>query len=121
MIEYLVKKRKITILFFITTSIFGIFSFFGLARQEIPDLVISQAMVTTAYPGATPETVEQTITKEIEQKIKEIKGVDTITSTSSEGFSSIMVMLETDVEPKEKWQELRTKVQDAQALSLIHI
>ena len=115
MIEYLVKKRKITILFFITTSIFGIFSFFGLARQEIPDLVISQAMVTTAYPGATPETVEQTITKEIEQKIKEIKGVDTITSTSSEGFSSIMVMLETDVEPKEKWQELRTKVQDAQA------
>lgn len=114
MIEYLVKKRKITILFFIVTSIFGIFSFFGLARQEIPDLVISQAIVTTAYPGATPETVEQTVTKEIEQKIKEIKGVDTITSTSSEGLSSIVVMLETDVEPKEKWQELRTKVQDAE-------
>lgn len=68
MIEYLVKKRKITLLFFSAITLFGIFSFFQLPKQEIPDLVISQALVTTAYPGATPETVEQTVTKKIEQK-----------------------------------------------------
>ncbi|MFJ8246751.1 efflux RND transporter permease subunit [Peribacillus asahii] len=115
MIEYLVKKRKITLLFFSAIAIFGFFSFFQLPKQEIPDLVISQAMVTTAYPGATPETVEQTVTKKVEQKIKEIQGVDTITSTSAEGMSTIMVLLEADVDPKEKWSELRTKVQDAEA------
>ncbi|RFU68330.1 efflux RND transporter permease subunit [Peribacillus saganii] len=115
MIEYLVKKRKITLLFFSAVTLFGIFSFFQLPKQEIPDLVISQAIVTTAYPGATPETVEQTVTKKIEQKIKEIQGVDTISSTSMEGISTITVMLEPDVEPKEKWAELRTKVQDAEA------
>lgn len=115
MIEYLVKKRKITILFFISITIFGIFSFFQLPKQEIPDLVISQAIVTTAYPGATPETVEQTVTKKIEQKIKEMQGVDTITSTSAEGMSTIIVLLQSGEDPKEKWSELRTKVKDAEA------
>ncbi|HWO98217.1 MAG TPA: efflux RND transporter permease subunit [Bacillus sp. (in: firmicutes)] len=115
MIEYLVKKRKITLLFFSAITLFGIFSFFQLPKQEIPDLVISQALVTTAYPGATPETVEQTVTKKIEQKIKEIQGIDTITSTSAEGMSTITVSLESDADPKEKWAELRTKVQDAEA------
>lgn len=115
MIEYLIKKRKITLLFFVAFAIFGTFSVLQLPKQEIPDLVISQAVVTTAYPGATPETVEQTVTKKVEQKIKEIQGVDTITSTSMEGASVITVMLENDVDPKEKWAELRTKVQDAEA------
>ena len=115
MIKYLVKKRKITLLFFAAIAIFGVASFLQLPKQEIPDLVISQALVTTAYPGATPETVEQTVTKKIEQKIKEIQGVDTITSTSAEGVSTIVIMLEADADPKEKWAELRTKVQDAEA------
>lgn len=114
MIEYLIKKRKITLLFFAAIAIFGTFSVLQLPKQEIPDLVISQAIVTTAYPGATPETVEQTVTKKIEQKIKEIQGVDTITSTSMEGMSTITVMLEAKADPKEKWAELRTKVQDVQ-------
>lgn len=115
MIEYLVKKRKITILFFIVITIFGLASFFQLPKQEIPDLVISQAIVTTAYPGATPETVEQTVTKKIEQKIKEMQGIDTITSTSAEGISTITILLESNEDPKEKWAELRTKVKDAEA------
>ncbi|MER2190019.1 MAG: efflux RND transporter permease subunit [Solibacillus sp.] len=114
MIEYLIKKRKITITAFIVLCVFGVISFLGLPKQEIPDLVISQAMVTTVYPGATPETMEQNVTNELEQKINELDGVKTITSTSSEGFSSIMVALEGGVEPEKAWAELRTKVQDAQ-------
>src|SRR3954454_5674719 len=106
MIKYLVKKRKITLLFFAAIAIFGVASFLQLPKQEIPDLVISQALVTTAYPGATPETVEQTVTTKIEQKIKEMQGVDTITSTSGEGISTIVVLLEGDADPKEKWSEL---------------
>lgn len=115
MIEFFIKKRKITLLFFTAITIFGFISFFQLPKQEIPDLVISQALVTTAYPGATPETVEQTVTKKLEQKIKEMQGIDTITSTSAEGMSTILVLLQSGEDPKEKWQELRTKVQDAQA------
>lgn len=115
MIEYLVKKRKITLLFFVAVTILGVLSFFQLPKQEIPDIVISQAIVTTAYPGATPETIEQTVTKKLEQKIKEIQGIDTITSTSAEGVSSITVQLKSGVDPKTKWTELRSKVKDAES------
>ncbi|MFC3882636.1 efflux RND transporter permease subunit [Bacillus songklensis] len=115
MIEYIVKKRKITLLFFMLIVLVGCLSFFQLPQQENPDIVISQAIVTTTYPGATPEKVEQTVTKKIEQKIKEMQGIAKITSTSSSGTSSVMVELKDGENAKQKWDELRKKVQDAEA------
>jgi multidrug efflux pump subunit AcrB len=115
MIEYVVKKRKITLLFFSLIVFVGIFSFFQLPKQEMPDVVIKQAIVTTIYPGATPEKVEQNVTKKIEQKIKELQGIDKITSTSENGMSTIMITASDDVDAKQKWDEVRKKVQDAEA------
>ncbi|MEW9671202.1 efflux RND transporter permease subunit [Ammoniphilus sp. 3BR4] len=115
MIEYLVRKRKITVLFFIMVTILGILSFFQLPKQEQPEIIINMATVTTVYPGASPEKVEQTITKKIEEKINELQGLKSITSTSSLGVSSIVVEAENGVDPKAKWEELRTKVKDAEA------
>ncbi|MEE4564811.1 efflux RND transporter permease subunit [Paenibacillus polymyxa] len=115
MISYLVKKRKITILFFIMAFVIGAFCFFQLPNQESPDVTIRQAMVTTIYPGASPEKVEQSVTKELEQKIKEVEGVSEITSTSGNGISTIMVEAEDDADPKVVWDEMRKKVEDAQS------
>ncbi|MDP4098612.1 efflux RND transporter permease subunit [Paenibacillus sp. P96] len=114
MIAYFVKKRKITILFFLMAVLVGAFSFMQLPRQEMPDVVVRQAMVTTIYPGAAPQKVEQTVTKKLEQRIKEVKGVGDITSTSGNGFSSILVETEDNADPETVWDEMRKKVQDAQ-------
>lgn len=115
MIDYLVRKRKITLLFFIMITILGVLSFFQLPRQEQPEIVINMAVITTVYPGASPEKVEQTVTKKLEEKINELQGLKSITSTSSLGVSSIVVESENGVVPKEKWEELRKKVKDAEA------
>lgn len=115
MIAYVVRKRKITLVFLLMALIVGFFGFSQLPRQEMPDVVIKQALVTTVYPGATPEKVEQTVTKVIEQKIKEIQGIKSIDSTSHNGYSSILVQTEDDADAAKKWDELRKKVQDAQA------
>lgn len=72
-------------------------------------------MVITTYPGATPEKVEQTVTKKIEQKVKEIQGINLIQSTSGSGYSSIIIWLNDGVEPKEKWDELRKKIKDVES------
>lgn len=114
MIEYFLRKRKITLLFFIMIVILGILTAFQLPRQEQPDVIISVATVTTIFPGASPEKVEQTVTNKIEQHIKEIQGIKTIESDSGSGYSSIVVYLKDDVDPKEKWDELRKKVTDAE-------
>jgi multidrug efflux pump subunit AcrB len=114
MISYAIRKQKITLLFFIMVVIVGFLTFFQLPRQEQPDIVINIATVTTVYPGATPEKVEQAVTKKIEEKINEIQGLKSITSDSRLGVSSIVVELKNGFEPKAKWEELRKKVKDAE-------
>ncbi|WP_312109449.1 efflux RND transporter permease subunit [Brevibacillus reuszeri] len=115
MIEYIVRKRKITLLFFTMVVLVGFMSFFQLPKQESPDIIVNMAIVTTIYPGASPEKVEQTVTKKLEEKINELQGLNYISSTSSLGVSSIMVETKGDVDPKQKWDELRKKVKDAEA------
>lgn len=115
MIEYLLKKRKITILFLIMIVLVGLLSLFQLPRQEQPDIIITFAVVNAIYPGASPEKVEQTVTKKLEQKIKELQGIKTIRSTSGFGYSSIVVEAKDGLDPKSVWDELRKKVKDAEA------
>ena len=115
MIEFFLRKRKVTLLFFVMITILGVITALQLPKQEQPDVVISVANVTTVFPGASPEKVEQTVTTEIEQHIKEIQGIKTINSDSGHGYSSITVWLTDDVDPEEKWDELRKKVTDAEA------
>jgi multidrug efflux pump subunit AcrB len=113
-IEFIVRKKKITILFFIIAAIGGIYGFITLPRQESPDITSYTAVVTTVLPGGTPEKVEQTVTKKIEEKIKGIQGLKSITSESRDSISIITVEVNKKQKPKEKWDELRKKVQDAE-------
>ncbi|MGE7274308.1 efflux RND transporter permease subunit [Brevibacillus panacihumi] len=115
MIAYIVRKRKITLLFFVMLVLVGFLSFFQLPKQESPDIIVNLATVTTIYPGASPEKVEQTVTKKLEEKINEIQGLNYISSSSSLGVSFILVETKSDVDPKQKWDELRKKVKDAEA------
>lgn len=115
MIEFLVKNRKITLLFFVMLMVLGILSLMQLPRRENPDITITYAIVTTTYPGASPEKVEQTVTRKVEQKIKELQGIENISSTSGLGYSSIFLEAKDGVKPKELWDELRKKVKDVEA------
>lgn len=114
MIEFIVRKRKITLLFFIMIILVGFLSFFQLPQQESPDIIINVATVTTILPGASPEKVEQTVTKKLEEKINELQGLNYISSSSSLGVSNIVVETKSGVDPKQKWDELRKKVKDAE-------
>lgn len=115
MIDFVVRKRKIIILIFVIAVIGGLYSFFTLTRQETPDITSYSAVVTTILPGGTPENVEKTVTKKIEDKIKEIQGIKSITSDSRDSISIITIELNKNQKPKEKWDELRKKVQDAES------
>ncbi len=114
MISYMIKKQKITLLFFAMVVIIGVFSFFQLPKQEMPDIIVNVATVTTIYPGASPEKVEQNVTNILEEKINEIEDLKSIASTSSLGRSVIVIEANADVDPKQKWDELRKKVKDAE-------
>jgi len=77
--------------------IFGGLVFLANIKQEVfPQFTLDVVNVTVAYPGASPEEVEKAVTKVIEENVRGLDGVKTVTSTSSEGTAVINVELMLD-------------------------
>lgn len=85
-------ERWVTV-FVISLAIFllGIISLTRLNIELLPDINYPLIVITTVYPGASPERVEEDITKKIENTVALVENVKTITSTSSEGLSIVRV------------------------------
>ncbi|MCZ8513139.1 efflux RND transporter permease subunit [Paenibacillus filicis] len=115
MIAKLMKYQKITLLFFFIFVLVGISSFTSLSQRENPEITVSTALVSTIYPGASPEKVEQLVTKPLEEKIREMDHIKNIDSTSSTNVSVITVEMEPGIDYKQSWDTLRQKVQSVQS------
>ena len=113
-----IENRAVTYfaVFLIVTG--GIFSFFNLGQLEDPAFTVKIAVVTTSYPGASPEQVELEVTDRIEQAIQEMAEIDYLESWSRAGQSLIKVNIKpeywSDSLP-EVWSKLRAKVRDVES------
>ena len=67
----------------------GMIAYQNLPKAQDPGFVVRTAVITTRFPGASPERVEQLITDKIEKKIQEMPEIDSITSESRTGISVI--------------------------------
>ncbi|HRH33420.1 MAG TPA: efflux RND transporter permease subunit [Catalimonadaceae bacterium] len=102
------NKTTIYILVFIV-SIAGAIIYGKLPKEQFPDIVIPQFVVSTIYPGTSPEDIENLITKPIEKKLKAVSGIKKIKSQSVADLSVITVEFNTNV----KVPVAKQKVQDA--------
>ncbi|WDD99599.1 efflux RND transporter permease subunit [Thalassomonas actiniarum] len=94
----------------------GVFAYFTLPAQEDPTTVVREAIVSTAYPGMSPERVEQLITKTLEKEIRKVPEVKKITSTSETGTSIIHVQIyDRYFNLEDIWQDVRNRVSEAAA------
>tara|TARA_Y100001934_G_C12383289_1_gene793924 strand:- start:2327 stop:5824 length:3498 start_codon:yes stop_codon:yes gene_type:complete len=87
----------------------GITSYNTMPREAFPEIVIPEIYIGTPYPGNSPLDIEKLITRPLEKEINTISGIDKITSTSVQGYSTIDVKFDFSVTPE---QALR-KVKDA--------
>lgn len=94
----------------------GVVAYFTLPAKEDPSITVRTAIVSTSYEGMSPDRVEQLITKKLEEEIRKIPEVKTITSTSTTGLSTIKVVVyDRYFDLKLIWQDLRNKVKQAEA------
>ncbi|GAA3133809.1 efflux RND transporter permease subunit [Planomonospora alba] len=93
-------NRSLVIMIAVVLSAFGAFAIPSLKQQLLPSLSFPGAFVVAAYPGASPEIVEEQVTEPIENGFQGIAGVTEVTSTSREGLSQVQVAFEygTDIE-----------------------
>ena len=86
-------KKSITIyVAMVIIIVLGIVSYTKMTPDLLPNMDLPYIMIMTTYPGATPEEVETTVTKPMEQSMATLENISAVTSTSSENYS--MVMLE---------------------------
>ncbi len=112
--EFSIRKKVITTALLVVVFFAGVTAYFDLPRAEDPGFTVRTALVTTAFPGASPDRVELLVTDPLERAIEEQPEVDHIESTSRTGFSVIEVEYEDqymDMQPI--FDDLRTKVEDA--------
>jgi multidrug efflux pump subunit AcrB len=115
--EYSIQKRYVTWFFTVFLIIGGVFAYKGLGKLEDPAFTIKTAVVTTAYPGATPKEVEEEVTEVIERAAQQMGQVDKVRSLSQEGVSLVYVDIKDTYTAKDLpqiWDELRRKINDVQ-------
>jgi multidrug efflux pump subunit AcrB len=113
--EYSVRHRTVSWMVLILLAVGGAMAFLDLGRLEDPPFVRKDAMIVTAYPGATAEEVELELTHPLENAIRQLAEVDTISSTSKPGLSQILVEMDKEMpgdQVDQIWDKLRRKVAD---------
>lgn len=93
--------------------VLGLFSYKRLAVDQLPDVSMPIAVISTPYPGASAEAVEQDVVRPIEQAVNTINGVKTIRSSSQIGFGWVIVEFELNIDPRVAIQDVRDKVAEA--------
>ncbi len=90
--SYSVRKPYTVVVAVILIFILGVVSFMNINTDLLPSINLPYSIIITSYPGASPEEVEMTVTKPIEQSMASISNIKSVRSVSNEHVS--MVILE---------------------------
>ncbi len=86
-----IRNPVVPIVLFLGLTLAGIMAFMSMKVQDQPDIEFPLVIVTISQPGAAPTEIENQITQRIESAVRTIAGVDTLSSTATEGSSQTMV------------------------------
>jgi HAE1 family hydrophobic/amphiphilic exporter-1 len=105
-----IKQPVFATMLMVGLVVLGLFSYKELSTDLFPKVDLPIVSVRTVYPGVSPETVETEVTKRIEEAINPIEGVRHMSSTTSEGFSSIVAEFELGTNIHTAAQDVRSKI-----------
>ena len=89
--HFFVSRPRVVAIVIILLSTWGIYAYSALPRESSPEVKIPVAIVSVVFPGASPEDVEELITKKVETEVSSLKGVDTVESTSANSVSTTVI------------------------------
>jgi len=88
-----IKRSTVPIVMFTILIVIGLFSATKIKYALIPEINSPMIMISTVYPGAGPDEVEQSVTIPIEDAVASLEGIEEISSTSIENLSLLTVSL----------------------------
>ena len=88
----------------------GLYMGFNIKQEVFPEFSLDIVNISIAYPGASPEEVENGLLLAIEEAIQDLEGIDEITATANEGYGFISVEALEGTNINRLWQEIKSEV-----------
>ena len=113
-----VLKRPVTVLMaLLCLIVFGISSVFNATLEQMPDMDQPMMIIMANYSGASPEDMDELVTQPIEDQVSTLEGVKSMSSTTSEGRSMIMLEYDYDTDMDEAYSDLTKSLNSIRDLS----
>lgn len=113
--DWALRHKSIIYYFIAVLLTFGIFSFTHMGRMEDPDFTMRTMVVGVSWPGASPQQMSDQVTNKLEEKLRDLPGVDYTKSFTDGSKSVIYINLKEDL-PSNKirpaWEEARNMIND---------
>lgn len=108
--EISIKRTTIPVVIFTVLALAGIFTYSLLNKELTPSIDMPVNTIVTVYPGAAPSEVEASVTKDVEEAVSAIEGIDKINSLSYEGVSMVIIQYNDGVDGDLSLKECERKV-----------
>ncbi|MFO7749036.1 MAG: efflux RND transporter permease subunit [Desulfobacteraceae bacterium] len=105
-----VENRVSVNLVMVFLIVAGLYTVLDMRREMFPQFAVDMVNITIAYPGASPEEVEEGICIKVEEQLKGVEDVSRINSHSHEGYGSITLELDAGTDLDEKLDEISTEI-----------
>jgi multidrug efflux pump subunit AcrB len=114
--DFFVDNWKFSFLATACVILVGVLSFSQLQREAFPPVNFAVVSVSTVFPGASPEEVQDKVTNVIEEELRGIEGVKDVRSTSQNNLSEITIRIDIDgVDSDKVVSDIQKGVQRASA------
>ncbi len=110
LVEYFVKFPILANILIALTLIGGLVAMFNTKKSFFPTRADRNINIAVAYPGASPEEMEEGVTLKIEEAVNPIAGIDELISTSSENSANITIVTFDDVDIDDVYTEVKNAV-----------
>lgn len=107
---FFLKNWRFTWVVILATFIVGFVSVVVMPKESDPDIEIPIVTVSTVFPGASADEVEDLVTDVLEDKLIGLEEVDEVNSVSRRGLSMITVSFDVDSDPDESLDKVRERV-----------
>jgi multidrug efflux pump subunit AcrB len=108
--SFALQNRVSVLVLLAIITIVGIVAYRATPRESFPEIEIPMIAVNTMYAGVSPADMESLVTRPLEEELATVSDLKTLTSTSVEGYSSIIAEFETTIDLDEALQKVREKV-----------
>ena len=114
--KYVLKRPVTVVMALLCLIVFGISSIFSAKLEQMPDTNTPMLIVMARYSGTNPEDMDKLVTQLIEDEVSTLEGVETMSSTSSEGSSMVMLEYDYDQDMDEAYDDLKKAVDNIRDL-----